>query len=83
MNDVRHSQAYIALRTPVGNGIDWKVGVFDSPSATNPAADRYPNYTRSYGYSIEPTKLTGILATYKVNDVITAQAGIANTLESI
>src|SRR5881296_3584555 len=23
-------QAYIALRMPVGNGIDWKLGVFDS-----------------------------------------------------
>src|SRR5690242_19282316 len=23
-------QAYIALRTPVGNGIDWKVGVFNT-----------------------------------------------------
>jgi len=23
-------QAYVALRMPVGNGIDWKVGVFDS-----------------------------------------------------
>src|SRR5271157_2512682 len=23
-------QAYITLRTPVGNGIDWKVGIFDT-----------------------------------------------------
>src|SRR5207245_1094432 len=23
-------QAYVALRTPVGNGLDWKLGVFDS-----------------------------------------------------
>ena len=23
-------QAYVTLRTPVGNGIDWKVGVFDT-----------------------------------------------------
>ena len=23
-------QAYIALRTPLGNGIDWKIGVFDT-----------------------------------------------------
>jgi len=74
-------QAYIALRTPVGNGIDWKVGVFDSPlgyESTSSPLD--PNYTRSYGYTIEPSELTGVLATYKLNDVITAQAGVANSL---
>jgi hypothetical protein len=73
-------QAYIALRTPVGNGIDWKVGVFDSPLGYESSSDPLnPNYTRSYGYTIEPTTLTGILATYKVNDVITAQAGVADS----
>ena len=73
-------QAYIALRTPVGNGIDWKVGVFDSPlgyESTSSPLD--PNYTRSYGYSIEPTELTGVLGTYKVNDVMTLQAGVADS----
>jgi hypothetical protein len=76
-------QAYIALRTPVGNGIDWKVGVFDSPlgyESTSSPLD--PNYTRSYGYTIEPTELTGVLATYKVNDIITAQAGVVNDLSA-
>ena len=76
-------QAYIALRTPIGNGIDWKVGVFDSPlgyeSSSSPLD---PNYTRSYGYTIEPTTLTGILATYKVNDVMTLQAGVADSASS-
>ena len=33
-------QAYIALRTPVGNGIDWKVGVFDSPLGYESTSDR-------------------------------------------
>jgi hypothetical protein len=77
-------QAYIALRTPVGNGIDWKVGVFDSPlgyESTSSPLD--PNYTRSYGYTIEPSELTGVLATYKVNDVITAQAGVADSLSPV
>jgi hypothetical protein len=73
-------QAYITLRTPVGNGIDWKVGVFDSPLGYESTSDPLnPNYTRSYGYTIEPTTLTGILATYKVNDVVALQAGIADT----
>src|SRR4051812_42746965 len=29
-SDFAVRQAYVALRMPVGNGIDWKVGVFDS-----------------------------------------------------
>src|SRR5438445_11115341 len=46
-------QAYVALRMPIGNGIDWKVGVFDSiigyESVESP---NNPNYTRTYGHSI-------------------------------
>ena len=73
-------QAYIALRTPVGNSaIDWKVGVWDTPLGYESSTDALnPNYTRSYGYSIEPTTGTGILGTYKVNDMITLQAGVAD-----
>ena len=70
-------QAYLALRTPMGNSaIDWKVGVFDTiigyESTSDPAN---PNYTRSYGYSIEPTTQTGILGTFKVNDMIHGSGG--------
>jgi len=73
-------QAYVTLRTPVGNGIDWKVGVFDTIIGYESTSDPLdPNYTRSYGYSIEPTTHTGVLATYKVNDMVTVSAGIANT----
>jgi hypothetical protein len=73
-------QAYVALRTPVGNGIDWKVGVFDTIigyESTSSPLD--PNYTRSYGYSIEPTTHTGVLATYKVADVLSLSAGVADS----
>jgi len=74
-------QAYLSLRTPVGNsGIDWKVGVFDTIIGYESTSDpSNPNYTRSYGYTIEPTTHTGVLGTYKVNDEISIQAGIANT----
>jgi hypothetical protein len=74
-------QAYIALRTPVGNsGIDWKVGVFDTIIGYESSTDALnPNYTRSYGYTYEPTTHTGILATYKVNDMVTLSAGVANS----
>ncbi|HUA37752.1 MAG TPA: outer membrane beta-barrel protein [Candidatus Sulfopaludibacter sp.] len=72
-------QAYVTLRTPVGNGIDWKVGVWDTIIGYESTSDPLnPNYTRSYGYSIEPTTATGVLATYKINDMLTIQAGIAD-----
>ncbi len=65
-------QAYVTLRTPVGNGIDWKIGVWDTIVGYESNSDPLnPNYTRSYGYSIEPTTHTGILATYKINDMVT------------
>ena len=79
-SDFAIRQAYVALRTPVLNGIDWKVGVFDSivgyESVESP---NNPNYTRSYGHSIEPQTHTGVLASYRFNDMISASAGIANT----
>jgi len=72
-------QAFIRLRTPVGNGIDWQIGVFDDIIGYESSTDgSNPNYTRSYGYSIEPTTLTGILATYKFCDEVSVSAGIAN-----
>jgi len=74
-------QAYLTLRTPVGgSGIDWKVGVFDTIIGYESNSDPLnPNYTRSYGYTIEPTTHTGVLATFKANDIVSFSAGIANT----
>jgi hypothetical protein len=73
-------QAYVALRTPVGNGIDWKVGVFDTVLGYETLeSGSNPHYTHSYGFTIEPTTHTGILGTYRVNDIISFSAGIANT----
>ena len=79
-SDFAIRQAYVALRVPVGNGIDWKVGVFDSiigyESVESP---NNPNYTRSYGHSIEPQTHTGVLASYRFCDIFSASVGIANT----
>lgn len=57
------------------------MGVFDSiigyeshDSMSN------PNYTRSYGTTIEPHTHTGILATYQLLDTVGVAAGIANTM---
>jgi Putative beta-barrel porin-2, OmpL-like. bbp2 len=77
-NDIR--QAYIALRTPIGNGIDWKIGIWDTIigyEGTTSSAN--PNYSRSFGYNIEPTTHTGIQGTYKVCDALTVTAGLADT----
>jgi Putative beta-barrel porin-2, OmpL-like. bbp2 len=73
-------QAFIRLHTPVfGNGIDWQVGIWDNIIGYESNSDPLnPNYTRSYGYTIEPTTMTGVLGTYKVNDEISVSAGIAN-----
>jgi hypothetical protein len=76
-------QAYVTLRTPVGNGIDWKVGVFNTVvgyESFDAVSD--PNYTRSWGWAVEPTEHTGILGTYTVNDELSLSAGVANTLSS-
>jgi len=59
--DVTIKQAYVSLRTPVGNGLDFKVGVWDTIIGYETFdAGSNPNYTRSYGYTLEPTTHTGV-----------------------
>jgi hypothetical protein len=80
-SDFAIKQAYVDLRAPVGNGLDFKVGVFDTIIGYEVANGPFnPNYTRSYGWSIEPTQHTGVLMSYQFSDVISASAGVANTL---
>ena len=82
-SDFAIKQAYIALRTPVGNGIDWKMGVFDTIIGYETfEAGNNPNFTRSWGYAVEPTQHTGLLGTYRINDNIAFAAGMANTLSA-
>jgi hypothetical protein len=78
--DFAVKQAYVALHAPLCNGLDFKVGVWDTiigyevfESALN------PNFTRSYGYSLEPTTHTGVLATYQFCEMLSANVGIANS----
>jgi hypothetical protein len=74
-------QAYVALHMPVGNGIDWELGRWDSLLGYE-SSDSYkdPNYTRSYGKTMEPTENTGLLGSYNVTSEINFQAGVANTV---
>lgn len=76
-------QAYVALRAPVGNGIDFKMGVFDTIVGYE-SFDSYknPNWSRSYGYAIEPLQHTGVLASYQATDWLGLSAGVANTASS-
>ena len=72
--------AYVALRAPVGNGLDLKVGAFDTIIGYEVFdAGSNPNYSRSYGYGLEPVQHAGVLASYRVNDMISVNAGIANS----
>jgi hypothetical protein len=78
--DFAIKQAYVSLHAPVGNGLDFKVGVWDTligyevfDSASN------PNFTRSYGYSLEPTTHTGVQASYVFCESFSANVGIADT----
>ena len=82
-DSVAIQQAYVTLRTPIGNGIDWKVGVFNTIIGYESFdAGSNPNYTRSWGWAVEPTEHTGVLGSYKVNDEWSFSAGVANTLST-
>jgi hypothetical protein len=78
--DFAFNEAYVALRAPVGNGIDFKVGQFGTYNGFE-AYDTYknPNWSRSYGFFIESSAHTGISASYRVNDVLSLMAGVGNS----
>lgn len=80
VGDFAIKQAYVALRAPVGNGIDFKVGVFDTIIGYEVfESGNNPNFSRSYGYALEPTHHTGILASYHFTDWLSVAAGVADT----
>ena len=78
--DLGIKQAYVHLRAPVGNGLELKMGHFDTiigyEVGSSPAN---PNFSRSYGFFIEPFQHTGILATYPLTEELSFSAGIANS----
>ncbi len=82
-SDFGVKQAYVTLQAPVGNDLIAKIGVFDTiigyevfESGIN------PNYSRSYGYFIEPTEHTGVLLSYAFTDWLTLSAGIADSYDA-
>jgi hypothetical protein len=75
-------QAYVALRAPVGTGLDFKMGVFDSIIGYESLeSGNNPNFTHSYGNTIEPQTHTGVLASYRFCDAFSASAGVADTVD--
>ena len=80
-SDFAIRQAYVALRAPIGTGLDLKLGVFDSILGYESVeAGNNPNFTRSYGHSIEPQTHTGLLASYRFCDCFSASFGVADTM---
>ena len=81
-DEFKLKQAYVALRAPLGNGLDFKIGRFD-PIIGYEVADSYanPNFARSYGFALEPLIHTGVLATYQFADWFGIAGGVANTDE--
>jgi len=78
-SDFGIKEANVVLRAPLGNGLDFKMGYWESPIGYEVFdAGNNPNYSRSFGYYIEPKQFTGLLATYRVSQVIQVAAGIAN-----
>ena len=78
--DFAIKQAYVNLRWPIGNGLEVKLGVYDTIIGYEVfEAGNNPNFTRSWGYAIEPTQHTGVLFAYRFSELISAQLGLADT----
>lgn len=77
--DVGLHEAYVSLRAPLGNGLDFRVGYFTSPLGYE-VYDSYRNahYSRSYGYYIEPKAHTGLTMRYEFASWLDAMAGVGN-----
>ncbi|MGO8931932.1 MAG: outer membrane beta-barrel protein [Limisphaerales bacterium] len=79
-SDFSLKDTYVDLHAPLGNGLDVKLGTFTEILGYEVyETGNNPNYTRSYGYEIEPTALTGVLATYQLTSAVSVNGGICDT----
>jgi hypothetical protein len=79
-DDFAIQNAFVELRAPIGNGIDLKVGAFESPLGYEAFdSGKNPNYSRSFGYILGPKQHTGVLASYQLADSLSIYGGVANT----
>jgi hypothetical protein len=80
ISDFSLKDTYVDLHAPVGNGLDFKLGTFTEILGYEVyEAGNNPNYTRSYGYMIEPTQETGLLGSYQLTPQVLLSGGIADT----
>ena len=80
VSDFSLKDAYVELNVPLGNGLKFKVGNFTEVLGYEVfESGKNPNYSRSYGYFIEPTQMTGILGSYMFNDIVSVVFGVANS----
>lgn len=82
-SDFAVKNAYVALRAPLGNGLNLKMGVWDTLIGYEVFdGPNNPNYSRSYGFYLEPIVHTGVQASYElIDDTVTLSGGIANGIE--
>jgi len=80
VGEIGIKQAYVDLHVPVGTGLELKMGHFDTiigyEVGTGPAN---PNFSRSYGFYIEPFQHTGLLASYQLSEDFSVAGGVANS----
>jgi hypothetical protein len=77
--DFSLKDAYVDLHAPLGNGLDIKLGTYTEILGYEVyETGNNPNYTRSYGYAIEPTAMTGVLAGYQLSSSVAVNAGICD-----
>jgi len=83
-SDFAFEEAYVSVRAPVGNGLDFKLGVWRALMGYE-AVDtpENVNFSRSYGFFIEPNIHTGLLSAYKANEVLTLTAGVVDRGDGI
>jgi hypothetical protein len=79
-SDFGIKQAYVNLLLPAGNGIDVKMGVFNTIIGYE-SFESYlnPNFSRSFGWQLEPTQHTGVLASYRLSEAVSISGGVADT----
>lgn len=73
-------QAYAQFRLPFGNGIDFKVGKFVTTLGYE-VIERPANLNITYGNlfnNMIPLYHTGVLSSYKVNDIVDVKFGVVN-----
>ncbi len=83
-NDFAIKQAYVAMRAPLGKGLNLAVGVFNTILGRDDA-DRNVNnhYSHSLAWQyLEPSQHTGLKASYQLHELVGVTALVANTRDA-